>query len=216
MPLTWHNFWRSLGGSNSAPGTAGDAGDRRASFDFSYRVPGLRRWLVVYNDAVVEDEASPLGSSRPALRPGIYLPRIPGIPKLDLRLEGVYSDIPGVSSAVYYNGRYRSGYTNGGNLLASWIGRQGRGGQAWATYWFTARQRAQLSYRHMEVDRAFLQGGRLNDFALSGELLLANPWTLAGGLQYERWTFPLLAPRPQRNLTLSLQLSYNPRLALVN
>src|SRR6185437_2348500 len=31
----------------------------------------------------------------------------------------------------YINSRFKSGYTNGGNLIGSWIGREGQGAQAW-------------------------------------------------------------------------------------
>jgi capsule assembly protein Wzi len=117
----------------------------------------------------------------------------------------------GPSGPIYFNARYRSGYTNYGNLLASWIGRQGRGGQAWATYWFTARNRAQLFYRHMEVDRVFLQGGHLNDLGVHSEVTLRRSLVLSSLVQYERWAFPLLASRPRSNVSMSVQLTFFPQ-----
>lgn len=213
MPFTGRNFLRTFDWTNQNAGTAGDAGDHRSSFDFRYRVPGLRHWLVLYNDALVEDEASPLGSSRPSMHPGIYLPQVPYLPKLELRLEGVYSDVPGQRPAgpIYFNARYRSGYTNYGNLLASWIGRQGRGGQAWTTYWFTPRTRAQLFYRHMEVDRVFLEGGHLNDLGVHSEVTLRRSLVFSSLVQYEHWAFPLLASRPRSNVSMSVQLTFFPQ-----
>lgn len=213
MPFTWHNFLRTFSFAIRNAGTAADAGDRRSSFDVSYRVPGLRDWLTVYHEALVEDEISPIGSSRPSLRAGMYLARIPAIPKLDLRLEGVYSDVPGQvpGGPIYYNARYRSGYTNNGNLLGSWIGRQGRGWQGWTTYWFAARNRLQWSYRHMEVDRAFLRGGRLNDFALQAEAQVRPEVMLSAFVQYERWGFPLLQPNPRSDVVISVQLTFIPK-----
>jgi Capsule assembly protein Wzi len=212
MPFTWHNFLRTFSLRNQLAGTTGDGGDHRSTFDCSYRVPRLRRWLTIYLDSLVEDEASPIGSSRPSLQPGIYLPQIPRIRKLDLRLEGVYSDAPGQLpiGPMYYNARYRSGYTNYGNLMASWIGRQGRGGQGWATYWLSARNQIQLSFRHMEADCAFLEGGHLNDFGIRGEAMLRRDLALSSFLQYERWAFPLLADRPRSNLAFSVQLTFHP------
>ncbi|MGH7488478.1 MAG: capsule assembly Wzi family protein, partial [bacterium] len=191
LPFTWHNFLRTFH-SNAVPGTTADAGDRRSTFDFSYRVPYLRDWLTIYADSLVEDEVSPLGSTRPSMRMGVYLPQIPKVPKLDLRLEGVYTDVPGQQSTgfIYFNGRYRSGYTNNGNLLASWIGREGRGGQAWATYWYSPRSKFQLAYRHAEVDKEFIGGGRLNDFGGSAQFMLAPTWLSLGYSSMSSGIFP--------------------------
>lgn len=211
LPFTWHNFARTLY-TNAVPGTAADPGDRRSTFDFSYRVPYLRDWLTIYADSFVEDEYSPLGSTRPSMRMGMYLPQVPKVPKLDLRLEGVYTDVPGQQPTgfPYYNFRYRSGYTNDGNLLASWIGREGRGGQAWATYWLSPRSKIQLAYRHAEVDREFIGGGRLNDFGGHAEFMLRPGLAVSGLVQYEQWKFPVLSPAGQSNFTASVQLTLYP------
>lgn len=212
LPLTWHNFFRSFTAFNETPGSASDPGDRRSTFDFSYRMPYLRHWLSIYADSLVDDEFSPLGSTRPSLHAGVYFSHLPKIPKLDLRMEGLYTDVPGQKNTgfLYWNGRYRSGYTNDGNLLASWIGRQGKGGQAWATYWFSPRNKLQLSYRHAEVDRAFIGGGRLNDVGIRGEIMLRADLNLCASTQYEAWMFPVLSSRGQTNFTTSLQLTLSP------
>ena len=68
---------------------------------------------------------------------------------------------------TYTDRRYRSGYTNDGNLICSWVGREALGGQAWTRYSFSPRTSVQLSYRHQEVDRFLAGGGRLYDFSLS-------------------------------------------------
>jgi hypothetical protein len=211
LPFTWHNFLRTFY-ANAIPGTAADPGDRRSTFDFSYRVPHLRDWLTIYADSFVEDEYSPLGSTRPSMRMGMYLPRVPKVPKLDLRLEGVYTDVPGQrpTGFLYFNARYRSGYTNNGNLLASWIGREGRGGQAWATYWLSPRSKFQLAYRHAEVDKEFIGGGRLNDFAGHADFMLRPGLAISGLLQYEQWKFPVLSPTGQSNFSASVQLTLYP------
>jgi len=36
--------------SNGTPGTNLDPGDRRSSFDFTYRLPKLRNWVTFYAD----------------------------------------------------------------------------------------------------------------------------------------------------------------------
>jgi hypothetical protein len=212
-PFTFHNFLRTFTFSTGTPGGSADAGDRRGSFDLSYRLPFLRKWVTIYNDSLVDDEVSPIITSHRGMHPGVYLPRIPKIPKLDLRLEGVYTDVPGFNFTgfFYTNGRYRSGYTNDGNLLASWIGREGRGGQGWATYWLSPKSKIQLGYRNATVDKEFLRGGRIQDINLRTELMLRPDLGISGFLQYETWRFPLVAATPQTNFTGWVQLTFWPK-----
>ncbi len=213
LPFTWKNFLRTyyLHSTN----TAVNPGKRFSAFDFTYRVPGLRKWLTVYTDSLVVDEFSPIGSSRPSLNPGLYFPQVPKLQKLELRVEGLktaqapHIDFP--PGYVYTDRRYLSGYTNDGELLGSWIGRAGIGGEAWATYHFSARNTLEACFRHMEVDHSFLQGGHLNDFSLENQRRLRLGMTLSARVQYERWAFPLLASQPQSNLTTSLQISFSPK-----
>jgi hypothetical protein len=142
--------------------------------------------------------------------PEIYIPRLPGIKKLDLRAEGAYTNLPKLTYQAYYyaNAHYPQGYTNDGQILGSWIGRQGSGGQATANYWFTGRTRAALTCRKMSADKSFLQGGNLTD--LSGSMI----WTSRNGIemsamdQYERWNFPLLKSAAQSNSTVSLEVRF--------
>jgi hypothetical protein len=212
LPFTWHNFLRTFYG-NSIPGAGGDPGDRRSTFEFSYRVPYVRNYLTIYADSLVEDEISPLGSTRPSMRMGMYFVQVPKVPKLDLRIEGVYTDVPGQKASpgfIYFNSRYRSGYTNDGNLLASWIGRQGRGGQGWATYWLSSKSKIQLTYRRQTVDHIFLGGGQLNDFGANCEFTVRPTLTLAGAIQYEQWNFPVLQPNGHTDVVASVGFTYYP------
>ena len=212
LPFTWHNFLRTFTSFNVTPGSARDPGDRRSTFDLSYRIPYLRHWLTLYADSLVDDEFSPLGSTRPSMRMGMYFSHLPKFPKLDLRLEGLYTDVPGQKPGgfLYWNGRYRSGYTNEGNLLASWIGRQGRGGQAWATYWLSARSKLQLNYRHAEVDQAYIGGGHLHDIGAKAEIQLRPDLQLSGSTQYEQWRFPVLSSSAHSNFSASVQMTLLP------
>jgi len=214
LPFTVSNFLRTY--YSHRANIALNPAKRFSAFDFNYRVPGLRNWVTVYLDSLVGDEISPIGSSRPVLNPGVYFPRIPKIPKLDLRIEGVKDPFtaefgPGFN---FFDRRYRSGYTNDGYLIGNWIGRAGTGVQAWSTYWFAPRTKVQLGYRHQQVDRSFLEGGNLNDFSARTEFMLGQSLALSGLLQYERWNFPLLAPTPQRNVTASVQLTFFPHLQI--
>src|SRR3984885_14349315 len=189
--VTFGNFFRTYYVHSSS--ATNNPGKRISSADFTYRVPGLRNWLTVYLVSLVVDEISPIGSTRANLNPGIYLPQLPKVPRMELRAEGINESgasefAPGF---VYYDlRRYRSGYTNYGNLLASWIGRAGRGGQGWLTYSFTPRTRVQLGYRLQNVSRDFIGGGRLADYSASGNFTPSPEITFSGRLQYEQWKFP--------------------------
>jgi hypothetical protein len=213
VPFTFREFGRTYYAHTQL---ANDPGKRFSAFDFTYRIPGLRNWLTFYTDSLVVDEYSPIGSSRASVSPGIYMPQLPGIPKLQLRVEGVREShtrefTPGF---VYADSRYLSGYTNEGYLLGNWIGRAGSGGQAWATYSFSARNNLQFSYRAQRVAHQFLQGGSLNDFSVKWNQNFGRQLTLTTLLQYESWRFPLLRPNPQNNFTSSVQLTYWPRFGI--
>ena len=216
LPVTWSDFFRTFnlsGQSTALPGTAADPGDRRSAAEFTYRLPHLRDWATFYGDSFVDDEATPIGSSRPCLREGLYFPKLPRVSKLDLRLEAVYTDPPNGEAPgnIYDNGRFRSGYTNNGLLMGSWVGRDGKGGQAWATYWFSPRSTLQFFYRRQQVSAKFLEGGGLNDFGAKAEVPLGTDLSLQAFAQYERWRFPLLAAGTNSNLALSLGLTFRPK-----
>jgi len=211
LPFTWHNFLRSYY-SHRADITQ-NPGKRFSQFDFTYRIPGLRNWLTLYLDSMVVDEVSPIGSTRPSLNPGVYLPKIPRLNRLSLRLEGI-DTAPNVSEFnpgfVYYDRRFKDGYTSDGNILGDAIGRAGRGGEAWATYSLSPRNQLQAWFRHVEADHGFLEGGHLNDFGVKAEFQLRRQVAVSTSVQYERWAFPLLDPLPQSNVVSSFQLTFRP------
>jgi len=217
--LTLNRLWRSYfsltSSNNETP--ANDPGKRTGGFEFDYRVPFLRNWLTLYADSLSDDDPSPLASPRrAAISPGVYLARVPGVPKLDLRVEAVYTDVPSPSTNGghydYYDGFYHDLYTNKANLIGSWIGRQGSGLQAWSTYWFSPRDTFQFAYRHGKVSTQFLPGGEtLNDASVKWDWWARQDLSVSGFLQYERWLAPILAPSAQTNWTSTLQITYWPR-----
>jgi len=212
LPFTWSEFLRSYY-SHKASVQNGNPAKRFSGFDFSYRVPGLRNWLTIYNDSLVVDEISPIGSTRPLLNPGLYFPQFPKIPKLELRVEGEKSGgLPHHFSNGfdYWDARFRSGYTNNGNLIGASI-RDGIAGQAWAKYSFSTRSSLQFGYRHAEVDRHFVGGGRLNDFSGRTELMLGPKLAISCSLQYEQWNFPVLRSTPQSDVSAQVQLTFFPK-----
>jgi membrane-associated phospholipid phosphatase len=210
LPFTLKNFFRALYSHTSG---TNDPGKRISELDASYRIPKLRNWLTAYIDSLVVDEYSPIGSDRPNVNPGIYMPRLPKLPKMQLRAEGIKESLTSEFSPgfVYYGvRRYRSGYTNDGNLMGSWIGRAGRGGQGWLTYSFSPRSMLQAGYRHQEVSDQFIGGGRAVDYSIRGEVMASHDMSLSGFLQYEQWKFPVLAPTRQSDVTASFQFTIYP------
>jgi hypothetical protein len=218
VPFTVHTFVKSivsLGHGN--PGSPQDPGDRRSGFDLSYRLPKLRNWVTFYADGFADDQPSPVAYwDRSAWTAGIYLSHFPKVPKLDLRVEGVYTDVPAggaLSHGFYYwNDRYSSGYTNNGNLLGSWIGREGQGAQAWTTYHFGPRSSLQLNFRHQKVSQQFIPGGgTLTDVGAQGDYLVRSNLSLSASVQYERWLFPVIQANAERNVTASVQIKFEPQ-----
>jgi hypothetical protein len=204
-------------GSNGSttPGSSTDVGDRRGGFDFQYRVPKLRRYATVYADSFTDDDPSPLAAPhRAAFLGGLYFPQIPGLSKMDLRIESAYTDAPGVKGDglfFYVNGGYVQSYTNSGQSLGHWVGRAGKAYQGWATYWFSTTTKAQFSIRTLQVSSKYLPGGgRQWDFSSGFETRVGRSTELALKMQVENWQVPALASRARVNVSLSLQATYHP------
>jgi Capsule assembly protein Wzi len=222
VPLTFGSFWRSFTSFSNVPTSVkmsrSDPGERHSSFDFSWRLPGVAKWVTLYSDSIVHDDTSPIDAPRrAAINPGIYLSHLPDLPHLDLRVEGVNTDTPAGTidggHFIYWEGQYRNGYTNKGNLLGSWIGREGKGGQAWLTYWLSPKESIQVGYRNAKVAAGFLPGGTTqNDFSLRAVVKIKTDLELTSFAQYEAWKAPLLAPGRMSDFTGSVQLTYFPKL----
>jgi len=188
-------------------------GDGRTTADFSYRIPGLRNWLTLYGESLSEDEPSPIPyMRRNASQAGLYLAKFPGVSKLDLRLEGGYTNPPAFCGiCIYYNGQYNSGYNNDGRLIGTWIGRAAQGEQLRANYWVGPRKRIGLELRHRTLDPGYVpQGGNQNDIAVNADILTGLGFRFQGDLQYERWQIPLLATTRQSDVSVSVQFSFWP------
>jgi hypothetical protein len=221
-PLTFHTFFKSLTSLTSGTTTEGLAnlrnnpGARFGNFDFSYRLPGLRNWLTLYSDSSVHDDVSSVDAPRrAAFSPGIYLSHVPRLPKLDFRVEATSTDPPVSRSNsgrfIYWEQIYHDGPTNKGNLLGSWIGREAKGGQAWATYWFSPMNSIQLGYRNAKVAKDFVPFGETqNDYFVRTVLRLSD-LEFSGMVQYESWIAPVLAVGRQTDVTSSLQITFWPR-----
>lgn len=190
-------------------------GDGRSAVDFSYRIPRLRNWLSLYGDAFQEDEISVFNRPyKAAFQAGLYVAQIPGVRKLDLRLEGGTTspvNFPSCDTCYYWNFQWRNGYTNGGRLMGTWLGRAAQGEALRTVYWIRPQQKVGVELRHRQIDRRYLpQGGSQNDVAVNADLFVKPGFRFSGTVQYERWQIPLLAPSPQSNVTASFQFGWWP------
>ena len=221
--FTFGRFFQSyfsVGDTLTSNQSSSDPGDRKGGLDISYRVPGLRNWLTVYTDSFTDDDPSPLAAPhRAPWNPGFYLSHVPGIPKLDFRAEGVFTDLLAARSFggffVYYNVVYKDTYLQKGYLLGNVVGRQGKAVQLQSTYWLNARSNLQFQFREGRVNRDFIPGGgSQNTGSVQANFFAGKGYTVSSRFQYERWNFPFLAPNPKTDVAGSLELQYEPKFGL--
>jgi len=220
VPITIHSFLKSFFSisnvSTAEKLSRGDPGARFSVFDMSYRLPFVRNWLTFYTDSISKDDISPVSAPRRASwRPGLYLSHVPGVPKLDLRVEGVTTDQPTSRSNAghftYYEGQVPQGYTNAGQIFGDWIGREDKGGQAWITYHLSGNEFVQASWRGQKAAKDFIAGGTtLND--VSGQVIkrLGKELELNGKFTYEQYLAPTYLQGKQTVTTTSFQLTWYP------
>ncbi len=78
---TWLHTFSSRGNAQPV-----DPGKRFNGFNFSYRIPGIRNWAVLYADGMTNDEPNPIAyPTKSAWDVGLYFPQLPKLPNLDLR-----------------------------------------------------------------------------------------------------------------------------------
>ena len=150
--------------------------------------------------------------------PGLYITRIPGIPKLDFHIEGVSTEQNGAVGGNnlglynYFNTDYRDGNTNNGNLIGNTVGRDGRATRCWFTYWISPQNTLQFTYKHSTVSPEFIpQGGAWQDYGVRSEFHLRNGVYLKSEVQYEHISrYPALFNGPQRNVTAIVEMGFSP------
>jgi membrane-associated phospholipid phosphatase len=222
VPLTFGSFWNSFTSFTNVPASVkfsrNDPGARHAQFDFSWRLPGLQRWLTLYSNSMVHDNVSPLPRARAAINPGIYLSHFPKFPKLDFRAEAASTDAPNATvqhgQFFYWEVVYHDLYINDRNLMGSWVGRQGTGYQAWSTYHINPQSNIQASFRYAKIDKDFIPRGSTQwDGTVSAMLRVRKDIQLKAFAQYESWLEPVSAPTRQTDFTTSVEFTWWPGLA---
>jgi hypothetical protein len=218
VPITMGTFLRSFFSVTAPPPSIKfsrqNPGARFSTFDFTWRTPWDNHLVTVYMDSFAHDNVFPISNlGRSGLRPGIYIARLPGLPRLDFRAEGTTTNPHDPESN---NGRLLlwesvqvQGYTNKGYILGDWIGREATGGQAWLTWHLKPDQQIQLQYRNAKAASDFIPGGT-TQHDLSAELVLrpARALEIRTTLQGELWKAPLIAQGQQRDFVGTLQLTY--------
>jgi hypothetical protein len=226
VPITIHSFLKSFFSFHNVTAVEKDGRDdpgaRFGQFDFSYRLPYMRNWLTLYADGEVHDDVSPIDAPRRAAwRSGLYLSHVPGAPRLDLRTEGVYTDPPVGSSNfgrfMYFEAIQRQGYTNQGQIFGDWVGREGKGGQAWLTYHLSGNEWLQLNYRRQKVAKDFIAipnstqyGTTLDDVGFQMVKRIGKDFEINGNFTFEHYLAPIYLQNKQTVTNTSVQLTWYP------
>jgi hypothetical protein len=222
-PLTAGNFFQSFFSTSSTGGDSfgshSDPGDRRSGFDFSWRPPGISRWMTIYSDSMADDEPNPLASPRrSAWAPGVYFPSLV-LPKLDLRFETystwLYRGDAG-GRFLYWNTQYRDAYTNNGNIVGSWVGRDARAYLVSSSYWLSSTRRITAEYKQVKTGSQFLLGG-----GTQTDVSIRAQWAFSPNIlgdflgACERVYIPMLGPA--RTIGVArIALTYYPRNRLIH
>jgi hypothetical protein len=225
-PVTIHTFLQSFFSFNDTTGAEKnsdkDPGARYSDFSFSWRLPFVSHRLTLYTDSITHDDVSPISAPRrAAYRPGIYLSQVPGLPKLDFRVEGVSTDCSTNAcvngSLNYWEAIQKQGYTNKGFIMGDWIGREAMGGQAWLTYHLSANEWVQMEYLKKRTPTDFIPGGTSqNQYKVDVLKRLGKNVQLDAWVQIERWKAPIYIDKANNaaniDSAMAVQLTWFPKL----
>ena len=218
VPVTLHTFLRSFF-SVTAPQPAikfsrNNPGARFSTFDFTWRTPWDHHLVTLYLDSFAHDNVFPISNmGRSGLRPGVYIARLPGLPRMDFRAEGVTTNVHDPESEegrlLMWENAQMQGYTNKGFILGDWIGRESTGGQAWLTWHLRPDQQIQLQYRRAKAANDFIPGGSTqNDLSADFVVRPFKSFEIKANIQGELWKAPLIAQGQQTNVVGTIQLTY--------
>jgi hypothetical protein len=218
VPITIHTFLKSFF-SVTAPQpdvkfSRNNPGARFTTFDFTWRTPWDNHLVTLYLDSFAHDNVFPISNmGRSGLRPGFYIARLPHLPRVDFRAEGVTTNVHDPESnqgrLLMWENAQPQGYTNKGYILGDWIGRESTGGQAWITLHLRPDQQIQLQYRRAKAADDFIPGGTTqNDLSADVVLRPFKNFEVKANLQGEFWKAPLLATGLQKNVVSTLQLTW--------
>lgn len=220
-PVNLHIFLKGFFGISNVPAaekfSRNDPGARFSTFNATYRLPFVRHYATFYVDSLVHDDVSPVDAPRRAsFRTGVDISQVPGIRKLELRAEAVSTD-PGVQTSnggrfMYTEAVQQQGYTNKGFIIGDWIGREGKGGQAWVTYHLSPQEWVQFEYLNKKLAKDFVDGTTQNQFKVSVVKRFHRDIELNAWVQYEAWKAPIYLSGRQSDTTAATQITWFPKL----
>ncbi|MES2392097.1 MAG: capsule assembly Wzi family protein [Acidobacteriota bacterium] len=221
-PINLHTFLKSFFDINDTTGaekySRDDPGARFTAFNFSWRLPFMSHRVTLYTDSEAHDDVTPPSAPRrAAYRPGVYISQLPGLPKLDFRVEAVSTDTSTLRSLGgtfnYFETIQRQAYTNKGFIMGDWIGREAKGGQAWLTYHLSADDSIQIEYLNKKTPKDFIPGGTTqNQFKVEVIKHLRPELEMDAWFQYERWVAPIFKTGNQSDSVIAAQFTWFPRL----
>jgi hypothetical protein len=223
-PMTLHTLKDNIFSANSTgPGGYGDRtdpGDRKSDFDFRLHVPYTANMVTIYADAYADDELNPIDAPRRVIwSPGVYLSRLPYLPKADLRIEAVSSEELSQDECCtrfFFNNQYRDDNLNKGFLLGTAVGRDARAIEARAGYWFTPRTRFEAGYRQDKISENFLtHGGTISDGFINATYNISPEWTAHIFAQYERFFIPQYLTGSHHNESGWFDVTWTPKLHIL-
>jgi hypothetical protein len=220
-PVNLHLFLKGFFGTSGVSAaekfSRNDPGARFSTFNLSCRLPYLRHYATFYVDSTVHDDVSPIDAPRRAgFRTGIDLSQFPGLRKLELRTEAASTD-PDIASSnggefFYVETVQKQGYTNKGLLVGDSIGREAKGGQAWATWHLAPGEWIQFEYLNKKNAKDFDEGTTQNQFKGSIVKRIHRGFEVNAWVQYERWNAPIYQPGQHHDATAAAQLTWFPKL----
>ena len=224
VPITVGTFLRSFfspaGVTPAVKMSRQDPGARFSTFDFTWRIPWQRHLFTIYTDSLVHDNVFPVSNpGRAGFRPGVYLARLPGVSKMDLRAEAASTDPhdPESNNGSFLYAEYiqRQGYTNQNQIIGDWIGRESKGGQAWLTYHLRPDEFIQMEYRNAKAESDFIPGGTTqHSLGLNLELRPRKDLEVRFNAEGQLWRAPLIATGTQKAFLGTIQVQYFPHLSI--
>ncbi len=221
-PVTLHNFFKGFFDINDTTTaekfSREDPGARFSDFNFSYRLPFVRKYATLYLDSITHDDVTPISAPRrAAFRTGLFLSQVPKLRKLDIRAESTMTDQPVQRSVAgtftYYETIQRQGYTNKGFIFGDWTGREGKSGQAWVTYHLSGNEWVQVEYLRKKNAKDFIGFGTTqNQYKVDVVKRLRPDVELDAWVQYEQWKAPVYKTGAQSDTAATVQVTFYPQL----
>ncbi len=233
-PVTLHTFLKGFFDVNDTTVaekfSRDDPGARFTAFNFSWRLPFLTHSVTLYTDSEAHDDVTPPSAPRrAAYRPGVEISHLPGMPRMEFRIEGVSTDTSTLRSLGgdfnYYETVQQQAYTNKGFIFGDWIGREAKGGQAWLTYHLSGDEYIQVEYLNKKNPKDFIRapavtfgpflqaGTTQNDFKINVVKRFAHDNVeLNAWFQYEKWNAPIYMPGAQNDTVTAVQVTFFPGL----